>query len=338
MTGPDAEVGPLGGTGPGRRSTVPPATLSRAERRLLRWYPAAWVDRYGGELMALVEDGGEAPSRRVRTELMVAGGRERLRQAALIGSDRPPADRTRAGVALVLAGWAALVVAGAMFAKTTEHWTDGVSAGRRNVADAAFGLVALGAAIGALAVIAAVVAMLPALRRRLLAGGWRGVLRPVLVALALSLVGVGATVGLAGWAHHLTEAPRNGGSDAYSTAFLAWGLLAVTIVAAWAWAGIRVERWLEPGTRVVRVEWAAASVVGLATAMVTAAMLVWWVAMAVDLPWVLHGAPSGSPSSGFAWNIAVAALVALFATVVATAGLARLVAGRRIWASPTGTP
>jgi hypothetical protein len=92
--------------------------------KLLRWYPAVWRDRYGDEMLAMIEDtlGDQPPPLRLRAQLMRAGVHEHLRRAALIGTDRPADDRCRAGAALVLAGWGVMVVAGAIFAKTTEHW------------------------------------------------------------------------------------------------------------------------------------------------------------------------------------------------------------------------
>ncbi len=44
--------------------------------RLLRWYPPAWRDRYGDELVALLEDelDGTAPTVRLRVSLAVIRG------------------------------------------------------------------------------------------------------------------------------------------------------------------------------------------------------------------------------------------------------------------------
>jgi hypothetical protein len=50
-----------------------------------------------------------------------AGGRERLRAAGLIG-DSPASSRVRAGAVLVMWAWELFVLAGAVLAKSTEHW------------------------------------------------------------------------------------------------------------------------------------------------------------------------------------------------------------------------
>jgi hypothetical protein len=53
----------------------------RDARRVLRWYPAGWRRRYGGELIAMLDDthrGDELP-RQVRLSLIRAGLTERIR-------------------------------------------------------------------------------------------------------------------------------------------------------------------------------------------------------------------------------------------------------------------
>jgi hypothetical protein len=303
------------------------------ERRLLRWYPAAWVDRYGPEMLAMVEDGsggGRVPTA-VRFDLMRSGVKERLRRRGFIGHDRPLADQARAGATLVLCGWAALVVAGAMFAKSTEHWSDQIRPGQRGVADAAFAVVYGAAAAGGAAVAVAVLALLPALYRALRGGRWRPMSRPVDLAVALTAGLMGATVGLAAWARHLTNLQRNGGSAPYTGAFLLWGAFFVVVVMAWTRAGIRVEGQLEPGRKARRAEFLAAAVTAGAIFAVVAAMVAWWVAAAMDTPWILHGAPEGTASGGFVWNLAIASLVGLGAAALAAAGTERLISARGAW-------
>jgi hypothetical protein len=262
---------------------------------------------------------------------MRSGILERLRRRGFIGHDRPLADQARAGVTLVLCGWAALVVAGAMFAKITEHWSDRIPAGHRAVGDSAFAVVYGAAGAGAVAVALAGLALLPALYRALRGGRWGPMSRPVDWALALTAGLIGATAGLAAWARHLTNLQRNGGSAPYTGAFLVWGAFFIVVVVAWTRAGIRVERQLEPGRRARRAEFLAAAVTAGATFAVVAAMVVWWVAAAMDTPWVLHGAPEGTASGGFVWNLAIASLVGLGAAALAAAGTERLISARGIW-------
>ena len=50
---------------------------------LLRWYPRAWRERYGGELAALIQDNLDEgrPAWRLRLSVIGGGLRERFRQA-----------------------------------------------------------------------------------------------------------------------------------------------------------------------------------------------------------------------------------------------------------------
>ena len=307
------------------RSEGPAAQDARAS--LLRWYPAAWRERYGDEMSAMVEDtlGGKPPSLKLRVQLARGGAREHLHRAALIGDDHPPEDRRRAGAALVLAGWGALVIAGATFAKATEHWQDATSPAQRTIADAAYTTVEVAAGIGAVAILAAVLAALPALRRALALGGWKVIRGAVGLAVILSVAGAAATAGLAQWAHHLSYADRNGASSSYGGAFLGWGVLCVAIVAAWTNAGIRVERGLRPSARLMRIEWAAGSLAAVSTVVVSASIMTWWAAVATKSPWVLQGAAPGSSGSWWSLPVGAAVVIAVPAAGAAAYGLRRLV-------------
>ena len=252
------------------------------ERSLLRWYPREWRERYGAEMLAMIEDnlGGRSPGRRLRGQLMLCGIKERLRRGGYLGSDRDAGDRCRAGQVLVLVGWAALVVSGAMFAKTTEHWRDHIPAHGRHVAGAAYLVVEMAAAMGAAAVVAGVAAAVPALSRAVAGGRWTSMRRPIRLAAGMTVVTAAATAGLAIWAHRLDALQRNGGSHPYTGAFLGWGLLVVATIASWTRAGVRVERQLDPTPRLLRGEWLAAGLTGVATLGVTAGIVTWWVAVA----------------------------------------------------------
>ena len=152
---------------------------------LLRAYPAAWRERYGAELVSLIEagaDGGRV-SVRVQLDVIAAGIAQRLRSSGLVGCDGPPERRIRAGVLVVLSAWAAFVVAGLGFAKTAEHWQAMTPRPDRGVAAAAYGGVLLGATLGTLAVLLGIMLAVPALVAFLRTGGWKMIHRPVLRAL-----------------------------------------------------------------------------------------------------------------------------------------------------------
>jgi hypothetical protein len=301
------------------------------DRGILRWYPARWRERYGSELLAMVEDvsEGHAPSLSLRRSLQLAGLKERLREHALVGRDRPPADRVRAGARVILVAWAALVVAGCGFAKFTEHWQVGVPVRDRFVPDLMYGIVVVLAVLGALAVLGVVATALPSLRGALAAGRWRLARRPVLAACGLTVVAVASTAGLAAWAHHLTNAQRNGASLVYSGAFISWALLVVAMVVAWTIAAVAVERHVDMSPRLVRAVGIGASVLVVCTVAIAGAILVWWIAVARTAPWVLGSNQLGTPASPWAWPLAGEAAVAVVAAVIALLGATRLVSAAR---------
>ena len=303
------------------------------DRRLLWAYPKQWRRRYGDELLALVEDGAGArgPSLRVRLSLLAAGVHERLREQALVGGDREPNDRLRAGSRVILVAWAALVVAGCGFAKFSEHWRDGVPSHQVLLPDVAFGSVVGLAVLGAATLLAVGVLALPALRGVVAEGRWREVRRPLVVATSMSLVVVAATGGLSGWAHHLSDAQRNGSSTAYSWAITSWAVVVVATIVAWVVAAIAVERRLVITPQLARAVRIGSAVLAACTVLIAAGMLVWWIALARTAPWVLTGSRIGTTPSAWAWPLPGEAAIAVTAAVLAVSGASRAVrsTGRR---------
>jgi hypothetical protein len=157
-------------------------------RLLLHAYPRRWRERYGEELLALLEI--EPLSWRVRGNVVASGLRERLR-----GSGPPQLG--------VLWAWSLFVIGGMAFQKTSEHWQVVVPSGGRAVPTAAFDIVQGAAVIGSVAVLAGVAIALPAFLRDLRGEGWAAVRRPILVAsastagaaVALVAVGLGHSIG-----------------------------------------------------------------------------------------------------------------------------------------------
>ncbi len=145
-------------------------------------YPRRWRERYGEELLALLE--AEPLSWRVRANVAVAGLRERLR-----GSD-PPHLR-------VLWAWSLFVIGGMAFQKTSEHWQMVVPSGDRSVPTLAFDTVQVAAVIGSAAILGGVVLALPAFLRDLRNGGWTAVRRPILVASSVTAIAAAALLTVA---------------------------------------------------------------------------------------------------------------------------------------------
>lgn len=149
---------------------------------LLHAYPRRWRERYGDELLALLE--AEPPAWRARADVVAAGLRERGRGSG------PPHLR-------VLWAWSLFVVGGIAFQKTSEHWPAVVPTGDRSVPAAAFDLVQAAAAIGSAAVLAGVALALPAFLRDLTGGGWTALRRPILCSSAATLAAAGSLAAVA---------------------------------------------------------------------------------------------------------------------------------------------
>ena len=223
---------------------------------LLRAYPAAWRERYGDELVSLIEagsDGGRI-SVRVALDVVGAGLAQRLRSAGLAGDDVPPDRRIRAGVLLVLSAWAAFVVAGLGFAKTAEHWQAVTPQPDRGVPAAAYD--------GVLLASRARDARGPARDRARRLGRWSRscarvagtmIHRPVLRAFGATGLTAVVLLGVVVWAHRLTIAQRNGGDVLYGGACLvARRLRGIASIGLWTRAAVvtaqraRAERRVAP--------------------------------------------------------------------------------------------
>ena len=300
---------------------------ARSAARLLRLYPASWRLRYGEELEALILDmsGAERVPWRIRADVAVAGGRERLRAAGL-GGDSPDA-RVRGGASLVLWAWALFVVAGAIVQKTSEHWQQALPTGSHTAATVAFGSL-VGVAIAAAVIVVAGIALtLPALGRFLGAGGWAQIRRSVDTrAVAITAVFVAATVGLVAWAHGLSPRDRQGHDAAYALVATVWVLLGAGTLGAWTLAATRTAARVTLPASLLRLEARLATAVTAALGVMAAATAVWWVSVATVAPNALTGSLS-THSSGFVPQLVVAMVLMLTAVGLGGAGARRALRG-----------
>ena len=264
--------------------------------RMIRWYPADWRARYGAEMVALLEDEleGTTPTVGLRVSLALAGTRQRARSGGLPGDGASPGLRVQTGALIVLSGWAVVVLGGAGFATLSEHFMEAQAPQAQALARGAFTMaVALALCGGALVLVGAVLA-LPATLRFLRSGGWPAVRRRVWCAVVAAAGLVGATIGLAHWARHLTFYERNGGDVAYTVAFLAWALLVAVALGLLAAAGVAVGRRITLERSVLRAEGALAIAVSSFGTGLTVATGLWWVAMARGAPWFRVGTRPGT--------------------------------------------
>jgi hypothetical protein len=295
--------------------------------RLLRWYPEAWRQRYGDELVALMEDdtGGRAPSHRLRVSVALAGLRERMHEGALLGRNRPPADRARAGALVVLGAWVAFVVAGASFAKASEHVAASLPAAAQSLPQGAYDAVAALGAAGAAVVVLGAATALPAFMRFVRSGGWDRIRWPVVRASVLSVATLIATVLLGAWAGHLSAFQRNGGDALYSAAFVAWALLVVVTLVQWTAVAVAAARRLELSDRALDLEATFAVMVTAAMVVMTGCTLLWWAAVTGHPARFFMGTPLGAHATPWTPQMALTLAVMATASVVACASLVRVV-------------
>jgi len=292
-------------------------SIDRSAERLLHWYPASWRARYGEELAGLIVDmsDGRRLSWRLRADVAAAGARERLR---VKGVGDP-----RSGGRMVLWAWAIFVLAGMVVAKTSEHWRSALPPGAHPVASIAFVALIVLAAATAVLVLAGIAVTVPSLVAFLWSGGWSQIRRWILAASVLTAVLVVATAGLAAWAHGLTPAARNGHDALYGAAFLTWVALASATLLAWTKAGTGTADRLSLSPTVLLLHARLTTAIAALMALMTAATVAWWVAVATVAPGALTGPPATPHASALVPALVVAAVLMMLATTLAAAGARR---------------
>lgn len=298
---------------------------SRGLDRLLRWYPPKWRDRYGQEMLALLEDsyGTRRVPWPVRLSLMRNGALEQVREVGLVGNAMNSQERMRAGSLLIGCCWSLFLVAGAIFAKFSEHWGAATPLAGRHLASAGYDAVKWSGEAGvALAAVAAVL-VVPSFVRFLRGGGWSVIRRSAVRTLSLGLLMGILTTGLAVWAHHLNSPQRNGGLVIYAVAFFLWGLCIVILIGSSTATIVAVTRAMALSRRVTGSEALIAVALTITMVMVATGTVTWWVAEARYAPAVLGGHEAG----GFLGAPSVLPPALLVAGVLMVLGLAAAVAG-----------
>ncbi len=295
---------------------------SRPSDPRLRWYPRSWRTRYGDELAALLDDeyGRRAPAR-IRLSIVSGGLRERARQSGLTGDAVPAADGVRTGALVVLAAWTAFVVAGASFAKFSEHFDEALphSPGVHRVPDLAFTVLQAMAGAASILVVAGVLLAVPASVRFLRAGGWGSVRGHVLRALTLTVVTIAVTVPLLVWADRLPSHQPSSGIHWNGVLFLIWTTLIVITLTLWTVVAVAAGRRIELCKAVLTAEAILAAAVTVAMAIMVVSTAVWWGAMAKNAPAFLNASPAGLPGSS--WDILLVATVVLMVLAMGAAAV-----------------
>jgi hypothetical protein len=303
---------------------------------LLRWYPAEWRARYGDELVALIEDqAGDHPlTSRARASIALAGLRQRA--VGVIGPrGESPADRLRGGSLLVLWGWAAVILGGIGYQKVSEHFADVLSPSSRLVPQAAFDTIVVLAVLGAAIVLLAAAATMPAFVAELRRAGWEPLSRPAMVAVAATVVGLAASVGVVLWAHHLPAVQRNGTGPTYPLAVAAFALLVAAVLVLWTRVATVAARRLQLSDRTLRFEGALAVALAGVMVLIVVATALWWGEVATNASWFLAGPDPTRPGTAVPPNLAVSAALMLAGAVVAGLGVRRIAGGWRRLGTPS---
>jgi hypothetical protein len=299
---------------------------------VLRWYPPNWRARYGQGLGAPLEDTyGENPvPLRIRASLARAGTVERAREVGVIGETTSSNERLRVGSQLILCGWSLFVVAGAIFAKFTEHWNVATPAAHRTLASIGVTAVQWAGVVGAIAVLVAALFVIPAVVRLVRAQGWTSIRRPVLRnALAVGSV-VALIAGLALWAHHLSFHQRNSGMLPYTVGVLFTCFVILVAIATVTSTVITITRGLDFSRRILRLLSSLALGLTLLMGVIVAGVGVWWASEATYAPHFLANSIGSGillTSNALPPALIVAGVLMLLGLSSALAGSLRVLGG-----------
>ena len=236
---------------------------------LLRWYPRAWRERYGSELVALIQDNLDEgrPAWRLRLSVIGGGLRERFRQArhATAASLTSSAWHNR---------WGTIVVAGLVCGLVAGDLTSSASAA------GAWQGVALDAVLAAVAVTGAVVLAdgllaLPALVRFLRAGGWPKIRRRAGWAAGATAAAGGGLAGLVLVSGSHPPAQVNA-SWAYWADVLATVLAMAAAIGLWAAAATATARHLTLAPRVRAAQLVLGAIIPTAVSTMLITLALWW--------------------------------------------------------------
>ena len=267
-------------------------------RRVLRWYPVRWRERYGEELVDLIND---THPRRVPLRVWWGIARAALTQHARAGGfwgrASSHSDRLRAGALSVLAAWTLVGAVACAFAKYSEHWDAVTPLANRMLPATALTIFQFAAfSVVLVCGVGAVVSGRSFLRLCRDEGLSRvtRLLRPLVGAGATATLSTAAMIAVA---HHLNSAQRNGGLEGYRFAGLAWVALMLTClgVALLGVARIVLRLTYSPGELRTMAS-LALSATGCMIVMFSS-LLVWWAAMARHARWFFSSAAAGTAAT-----------------------------------------
>lgn len=299
--------------------------------RLLRWYPEEWRDRYGRELIALLEDtyGERTPPLRCRLGLVRSGILERSRLLGLTGSSCSMIDGVRAGALVVLWAWVVIVLASVEFANIAEGWRRAMPSAGRAVPTGGYAVVLTAGLFSAGVVSAAGALCVGPLIRFIRDGGWSRIRGRTIRSVALTIVPVGCFFVMKVWSGHLDAHQRDGGYLPYGLVAVVFAVSSASSLLSWAVTATAAARGLRLDARLARRLGACAVWVAAALSVLAIGSVVWWVAIASRAPWFLAGTAPGTRGAVAPTMLVATCGVMAVAAAVAAAGAHRTAACRR---------
>lgn len=304
-------------------------TKEMSFERWLKAYPRTWRERYGDEMIALLEDHATNGRLPLRHKLSVLSGGMAERWHTDAG---PVATaRQRSGALQVFCAFMAFVIGGINFAKFSEHWQSTVTPAHQYVAGVSYAAIQVGALAAAALVIIGAVIVGPALLSFVRRNGLRELLTRIQVPTAISVATALSLLGIVLWAQQLSVTQRNGADGAYTWAVAGFSLLAAVCLTAWTVVAANFVLRLDLSVAVVRAEAALAGLLTGLMAVMAAAVVIWWAAMATHAPGFLPSGEGSYASSGSALAPAMILTIVVMgsALVLALRGVSRTLTTRR---------
>jgi hypothetical protein len=280
---------------------------TRLAAALLALYPEAWLQRYGEEMHALIED--DPPGLRGNLSLLTGAAGAHLRPRGRWHEGIPAAASMRLSVGGLFACWIAVSLAGSAFAKEAEHMDRFEHL--HPLMSAARALITAGAAIGAAAV---ALGGLP-LVYQAVARAARDRDRRLAWLLAAPVLAVGTLVALAALLTHVAPA-RGGGFPAPFVLVILVPLTLSVVACAFVAAAApkAVMRRARPPAALLRLASLAGQGLAVATLLVTGGLLL-YVAELWRVP-----AAGTAPSGPFGANTRITLCLALAVAIPACLG------------------
>jgi hypothetical protein len=294
---------------------------------VLRWYPKAWRDHYGDELAMFLDDryGERSVPLWARLSMMRSGLVERLRVGGMVGRSVDSDQRVRGASLLVLCAWGVFVVAGAAFAKYTEHWPLATPRGDQRLPAVAMGTVQVAAFAGVLIVLVAGFVTLPAFVNLVRSDGWRSLWPTMRVMVVTTIVAGMASIAVIAWNQHLGPSQANTSSWAWKAVGATWGLLVIGALAGGAGTVVALVNRLRLTHRSTQALGLLAMAMAAVLAVIFAGTLTWWISTAIHAPWFFGSLAPRSPISPAPLAMVTFSVMMLSGLALAGFGTVRIV-------------